>query len=95
MIETIKLKSHDGSDNYLESYQVGYQTLYKLCSQYNSIRVCEQNGIIEFIDPSGGPMINVGCMLPCYLEKPPIVKMILNVTGRDPGFFMLLEFPSD
>ena len=95
MIKKIKLKSHDGSDNYLESYQVGDKTVYKLYSQHSSVRVCKQDDVIEFIDPSGGPMINVGCILPCYLEKPPIVKTIFHVSGKDSGLYTVLEFPSE
>lgn len=95
MKKRIRLKTHDGSNNYLESYQIGDKDVYRLRTPYNSIRVCEQDGIIEFIDPSGGPMLNVGHVLPCYLENPPTINVIFFVKGLEPGFYLELKFPSE
>lgn len=54
MKKTIKLPTHDGSNNYLEQYK-GH--VYELVTQINCIREGEINNGDVFIDPSGGPMI--------------------------------------
>lgn len=54
MKKTIKLQTHDGSDNYLEQYK-GH--IYKLVTQFNFLREGTAPDGNSFIDPSGGPMI--------------------------------------
>ena len=54
MKKTIKLQTHDGSNNYLEQVK-GH--VYKLVTQIDCIRGGEINNGDVFIDPSGGPMI--------------------------------------
>lgn len=63
---TVDLDSHDGSDNYLVLKSKGDSDAFKdryvwtLMSEYGTCRTGHDNGEIVFIDPSGGPMIEVG-----------------------------------
>lgn len=57
----IPLASHDGSDNYLVlKKEEGDFKRWTLMSEYGTCRTGHDNGSIVFIDPSGGPMIEVG-----------------------------------
>ena len=70
MKDIIKLDSHDGSNNYLEKLNTPERDNhqgYLLKTQFNYIRFIynsEYNSSnyksIESVDPSGGPMLNVG-----------------------------------
>jgi hypothetical protein len=57
MDNKIRLKTHDGSRNYLEHL---YENKYKLVTQFDFIRGGQVTDGREFIDPSGGPMLVVG-----------------------------------
>lgn len=64
---TVRLNSHDGSNNYLRLGNITNDTFeYKLISEYGACRVIHSDGKIEAIDPSGGPMISVGNRIDCY-----------------------------
>ena len=78
---TINLCSHDCSDNFMvlddlpsnEHFNKhGY--IWYLVSEYGASRVAHDNGQIVFIDPSGGPMIEVGTLLNKYSD----ISNILN-----------------
>lgn len=55
----IRLRTHDGSNNYLQLLEDRPNT-YKLVTQFNFIRVGKVSNGQDFIDPSGGPMLIVG-----------------------------------
>lgn len=60
---TIDLYSHDGSDNYLiyeGKTEDNEYYIWRLISEYGSSRVGHDNGDVVYLDPSGGPMIEVG-----------------------------------
>lgn len=60
---TVKLLSHDGSDNFmiLRDYkQDSNLYIWQLVSEYGTSRVGHDDGNIIYVDPSGGPMINIG-----------------------------------
>ena len=71
----IKLKSHDGSNNYLEEIE-GRPNEYRLVTSYNFLRGGYIGEHQHFIDPSGGPMIVEGEQLDCYGDKSYIVENI-------------------
>lgn len=48
--------------------------IWYLVSEYGASRVAHDNGHIVFIDPSGGPMIEVGTLLNQYSD----ISNILN-----------------
>lgn len=54
----IKLRTHDGSNNYL--YLLESPNTYKLVTQLDYIRGGNTSDGKDFIDPSGGPMLVVG-----------------------------------
>lgn len=59
---SIQLYTHDGSDNYMrlkESSNRYHGYIWNLMSEYGTSRVGHDNGNIVYVDPSGGPMINV------------------------------------
>lgn len=56
-MDKIVLRTHDGSNNYLEHLD---GNRYKLVTQINFIRGGQVSNGQEFIDPSGGPMLVVG-----------------------------------
>lgn len=55
----IRLRTHDGSNNYLEQIKDRPNT-YRLVTSINYIRGGQISDGREFIDPSGGPMFVVG-----------------------------------
>lgn len=55
----IRLRTHDGSNNYLQLLEDRPNT-YKLVTQFNFIRGGKVSNGQDFIDPSGGPMLVVG-----------------------------------
>lgn len=59
MEKKIRLRTHDGSNNYLQLIE-GRPNTYKLVTQFNFIRSGQVSDGREFIDPSGGPMLVVG-----------------------------------
>lgn len=59
MEQKISLRTHDGSNNYLQLIE-GRPNTYKLVTQFNFIRGGQVSDGREFIDPSGGPMLVVG-----------------------------------
>lgn len=63
MNETIKLDSRDSTENRLELLHRkdgGESKTYLLKTSSPTLRVCQSGGIVQFIDPSGGPKIEVG-----------------------------------
>lgn len=56
-MDKIRLRTHDGSNNYLEHLD---GNRYKLVTQIDFIRGGQVSNGKEFIDPSGGPMLVVG-----------------------------------
>lgn len=61
MEKKIKLRTHDGSANYLESIEdENRPNTYKLVTAVPFIRGGQVADGREFIDPSGGPMLVVG-----------------------------------
>lgn len=63
-MKIIKLKSRDGTDNILKLLPNKGGKTYLFKTDMPSLRVCEpEKGKIEWIDPSGGPMICVGKVL--------------------------------
>lgn len=81
MKNLIKLKSRDGTENYLKKLikKGGSESLtYVLKTDVPYLRVGEVDNGRKFIDPSGGPMIIVGD----YLEEAKaVVKSIDFVEG--------------
>ncbi len=78
---TINLYSHDCSDNFMVLEETPVNDIYRnhgyiwyLVSEYGASRVAHDNGHIVFIDPSGGPMIEVGTLLNQYSD----ISNILN-----------------
>ena len=62
-LERIRLHSRDNSKNYLEKIPEE-ENAYLFVTDMPSLRVGGSNsGMIEWIDPSGGPMIKVGEIL--------------------------------
>lgn len=60
---SIRLCSHDGSDNYMTLKDTPNQYhgyIWNLMSEYGTSRVGHDNGNIVYVDPSGGPMISIG-----------------------------------
>ena len=55
----IRLRTHDGSNNYLQLLEDRPNT-YKLVTQFDFIRGGKVLNGQDFIDPSGGPMLIVG-----------------------------------
>ena len=55
----IRLRTHDGSNNYLEQIKDRPNT-YRLVTSINYIRGGQISDGRGFIDPSGGPMLVVG-----------------------------------
>lgn len=73
---TVQLDSHDGSDNYLVLKSRGDdiptskgRCTWVLMSEYGTCRTGHEDGKIVFIDPSGGPMIEVGGYLHKIAER--------------------------
>ena len=78
---TINLYSHDCSDNFMvleetpvKDTYINHGYIWYLVSEYGASRVAHDNGQIIFIDPSGGPMIEVGTLLNQYSD----ISNILN-----------------
>ena len=83
MGKKIKLQTHDGSNNYLEELE-GRPNQYKLVTPFPTLRggyLPSDNGDVEFVDPSGGPMIVVGHQLECYGKETFIVEGISSEKG--------------
>ena len=81
MKDLIKLKSRDGTENYLKKLikkDSSESLTYVLKTDVPYLRVGEVDNERKFIDPSGGPMIIVGN----YLEEAKaVVKSIDFVEG--------------
>lgn len=76
MKDLIKLRSRDGAKNYLKKLIKGdgsKSLTYILKTDTPYLRVGEVSNGRKFIDPSGGPMIVVGCKLE---EAKAVVKSI-------------------
>ena len=76
MEDIIKLRSRYGTVNYLKKMPKPDGTdskTYVLKTDVPTLRVGEVQGGNKFIDPSGGPMIMVGCKLE---EAKAVVKSI-------------------
>ena len=84
--KTIELDSRDNTNNYLRLVDIkeDYET-YRLCTEFDIIRVSHQDGSINMIDPSGGPMITVGKTIDAEEFKIPISIYILD---NKPGFYI-------
>ena len=81
MEDIIKLRSRYGTVNYLKKMPKPDGTdskTYVLKTDTSTLRVGEVQGGNKFIDPSGGPMIVVGCKLE---EAKAVVKSIDFVEG--------------
>ena len=81
MKDLIKLKSRGYEKNYLEKLKRpddSESNTYVLKTDIPTLRVGEVQGGNKFIDPSGGPMIVVGCELK---EAKAVVKSIDFVKG--------------
>ena len=81
MKDLIKLNSRDKSENYLKKMPKpdgSESKTYVLKTDIPTLRVGEVQGGNKFIDPSGGPMIVVGCELK---EAKAVVKSIDFVEG--------------
>ena len=81
MKDLIKLNSRDKSENYLKKMPKpdgSESKTYVLKTDIPTLRVGEVQGGNKFIDPSGGPMIVVGCELE---EAKAVVKSIDFVEG--------------
>ena len=81
MEDIIKLRSRYGTVNYLKKMPKPDGTdskTYVLKTDVPTLRVGEVQGGNKFIDPSGGPMIVVGCKLE---EAKAVVKSIYFVDG--------------
>ena len=81
MEDIIKLRSRYGTVNYLKKMPKPDGTdskTYVLKTDVPTLRVGEVQGGNKFIDPSGGPMIVVGCKLE---EAKAVVKSIDFVDG--------------
>ena len=81
MEDIIKLRSRYGTVNYLKKRPKPDGTdskTYVLKTDVPTLRVGEVQGGNKFIDPSGGPMIVVGCKLE---EAKAVVKSIDFVEG--------------
>lgn len=81
MEEIIKLKSRYKEENYLKKLPKpdgSESKTYVLKTDIPTLRVGEVKGGNKFIDPSGGPMIVVGCELE---EAKAVVKSIDFVEG--------------
>ena len=65
MEKTLKLPTHDRTDNYLEQLE-GHK--YVLKTPYDYMRQGFLDEDTYFIDPSGGPMLIVGEPLPGHEE---------------------------
>ena len=81
MKDLIKLKSRGYEKNYLEKLKRpddSESNTYVLKTDIPTLRVGEVQGGNKFIDPSGGPMIVVGCELK---EAKAVVKSIDFVEG--------------
>lgn len=76
MGKKIRLQTHDGSKNYLEEIE-GRPNQYKLICAVDSLRGGSLSDGKEFIDPSGGPMIIVGCPLEDY---DPVTHIVESIT---------------
>ncbi len=78
-----RLLSHDGSANYLE--ETKEKNKFKLISQFDSTRIgFDDEKIIIFADPSGGPMIYVGHKAPVFdpeLREKTVKEIISNKKG--------------
>ena len=81
MKDLIKLKSRGYEKNYLKKLKRpddSESNTYVLKTDIPTLRVGEVQGGNKFIDPSGGPMIVVGCELE---EAKAVVKSIDFVEG--------------
>lgn len=81
MEDIIKLKSRNGVNNYLKKMpkpDSPESKTYVLKTNIPTLRVGEVQGGNKFIDPSGGPMIVVGCKLE---EAKAVVKSIDFIEG--------------
>ena len=77
MAKKIRLQTHDGSKNYLEEIE-GRPNQYKLVSCCpDFVRCGNISDGSEFVDPSGGPMIIVGCPLEDY---DPVTRIVESIT---------------
>lgn len=81
MEDIIKLRSRHEAENYLKKLlkpDGSESKTYVLKTDVPTLRVGEVQGGNKFIDPSGGPMIVVGCELE---EAKAVVKSIDFVEG--------------
>lgn len=63
--ETVDLISRDGTNNYLRKiYEDDTLAKYACEFEYDTCRTCRDGGSIIMIDPSGGPYISLGAILP-------------------------------
>lgn len=85
MKEIIILKSRDGSKNYLKRLEDNPKT-YLLKTEFDTVRVSEDEQGYVFVDPSGGPFIARGAYLD---EADAVVKSIDYLKGR--GFTIIFE----
>ena len=60
MEKKINLRTHDGSNNYLMQFDDKRPNSYKLVTAFNTLRHGYLDNDIEFVDPSGGPMLYQG-----------------------------------
>ena len=88
MAKKIRLKTHDGSKNYLQEIE-GRPNQYELVSCSDFIRSGSLPNGNEFIDPSGGPMIIIGEPLVCYGSTSYTVKGISR--EKEIGTIITLE----
>lgn len=89
MNDIIKLKSRYNTKNYLERVVMDNNSklkTYVLITDSILIRVGRDTGEYKFIDPSGGPMITVGCKLK---EVNAVVKSI--TFNKDYGWIITFE----
>ena len=83
-MDKIKLRTHDGSRNYLQ--RIDDSDNYILKTQFDFIRGGQVGDGREFVDPSGGPMLVVGDTIdgtPYKIEKISRVKgvgIVLTLT---------------
>lgn len=86
---TLQLQSHDGSNNYLRKiYDKNTKQKWMLCTQYGATRVAHDGGKIVMVDPSGGPMIDVGSeLIHDYIVSSIVInednKWILNMEYKN------------
>ena len=84
----IRLISHDGSANYLKATKK--ENEFKLVTQYDSIRCCNDDNGIIFVDPSGGPLIAVGDHVPVF-DPDMREKTVDKIVSAKKGFIITIK----